>query len=113
MDKELARYLLPDGILEYFDISNHNSIKDKIHFYLEEKNLLPKEYEQEIAHSKGFSPEITIEDFPLRGKSVLLHIKRRRWTLVDTGKIVKRDWDLIAKGTRITSEFADFLKGIT
>ena len=113
MDKELARYLLPDGILEYFDISNHNSIKDKIHFYLEEKNLVPKEYEHEIAHSKGFSPEITIEDFPLRGKSVLLHIKRRRWTLIDTGKIVKRDWDLIAKGTRITSEFADFLKGIT
>jgi hypothetical protein len=27
--------------------------------------------------------------------------------------IVKRDWDLIAKGTRITIEFADFLKGIT
>ena len=84
MDKELARYLLPDGILEYFDISNHNSIKDKIHFYLEENNLLPKEYEQEIAHSKGFSPEITIEDFPLRVKSVLLHIKRRSWSLVDT-----------------------------
>ena len=47
------------------------------------------------------------------GKSVLLHIKRRRWTLVDTGTIIKRDWNLIAKGTRITSEFASFLKGIT
>jgi hypothetical protein len=44
---------------------------------------------------------------------VLFHIKRRRWTLVDTGKIVKRDWDLIPKGTHITSEFVDFLKGIT
>ncbi len=113
MDKELASYLLPEGLLEYFDISQHRTIKDKIHFYLEEKNILPKEYQLELAHSKGFSPEITIEDFPLRGKPVLLHIKRRRWKLVTTGKIVKRDWDLIAKGTRITSEFASFLKGIT
>ena len=113
MDIELARYLLPDDILEYFDIVNHNSSKDKIHFYLEEKNVLPKEYHSEKAQSKGFLPEITVEDFPLRGKSVLLHIKRRRWTLINTGKIIKRDWDIIAKGTRITNEFASFLKDIS
>ncbi len=112
MDIGLASYLLPEGILEYFDILKHKTTNDTTHFYLEEKNMLPKEYELELAHSKGFSPEITIEDFPLRGKSVLLHIKRRRWTLVSSGKIVKRDWNLIAQGTRITSEFASFLKGI-
>ena len=98
--------------MDYFEIVSHKSSEDKIHFYLEEKNVLPKEHQSETAQSKGFLPEITVEDFPLRGKSVLLHIKRRRWTLMDTGKIVKRDWDLIAKGTRITSEFASFLKGI-
>lgn len=112
MDTKLASYLLPEGILEYFYISRHTSSNEKIHFYLEEKNLPPEEYKSVVAHSKGFSPEITIEDFPLRGKSVLLHIRRRRWTLVDSGQIVKRDWNLIAKGTRITSEFASFLKGI-
>jgi len=110
---DLAKYFLPEGILYYFDIVDDRIQDDQIHFYLEEKNILPEEYQTEIAHSKGFSPEITVEDFPLRGKSVLLHIKRRRWTLVDTGKIIKRDWNLIAKGTRITSEFASFLKGIT
>ena len=112
MDIELVRYLLPEGVLDYFDIVDHKSSEGKIHFYLEEKNELPKAYKSEVAQSKGFLPEITIEDFPLRGKSVLLHIKRRRWTLKETGKIIKRDWDLIAKGTRITSEFASFLKGI-
>lgn len=112
MDIKLARYLLPDGILDYFEIVNHKSSESKIHFYLEEKNVLPKEHQSEPAQSKGFLPEITVEDFPLRGKSVLLHIKRRRWTLINTGKIIKRDWDLIAKGTRITNEFASFLKGI-
>lgn len=112
MDIELVRYLLPEGVLDYFEIVNHKSSGGKIHFYLEEKNELPQEYQSETAQSKGFLPEITVEDFPLRGKSVLLHIKRRRWTLMNTGKIIKRDWDLIAKGTRITSEFASFLKGI-
>lgn len=113
MEIELARYLLPLGILEYFEIVSDKSSKEKIHFYLEEKNVLPQEYQSEISHSKGFLPEITIEDFPLRGKTVLLHIKRRRWTVVNTGKVIKRDWNIIAKGTRITNEFASFLKDIT
>ena len=113
MNIDLAKYFLPEGILDYFEIVDDKIQDDQVHFYLEEKNILPREYQLEIAQSKGFSPEIKVEDFPLRGKSVLLHIKRRRWTLVDSGKIVKRDWELVAKGTRITSEFASFLKGIT
>lgn len=112
LDIELAQYFLPEGMLDYFEIVRHDASADKIHFYLEEKNVLPKEYGSEAAQSKGFLAEITVEDFPLRGKPVLLHIRRRRWTLIDTGKIVKRDWNLIAKGTRITNEFASFLKGI-
>ena len=83
------------------------------YIFIEERNIIPEEYQSEKSQSKGFSPEITVEDFPLRGKPVLLHIKRRRWTLLTTGKIVKRDWNLVAKGTRIISEFASFLKGIT
>jgi len=40
---------------------------------------------------RGSLDEITIQDFPLRGKFVYLHIKRRRWTTKTNGKIVKRD----------------------
>jgi len=112
LDLELARYLLPEGLLDYFDIVSHKSEKEKIHFYLEEKNILPEKHKNAIAQSKGFTPEITIEDFPLRGKSVYLHIKRRRWTIINTKKIIQRDWEMVAKGTRITQEFASFLKGI-
>ena len=113
MNIDLANYFLPEGILDYFEIVDDSIKNDQVHFYLEVKNILPQEHQSEIAQSKGFSPEITVEDFPLRGKPVLLHIKRRRWMLVNTGKIVKRDWELVAKGTRITSEFASFLKDIT
>jgi hypothetical protein len=113
LNKDLAKYLLPKGILDYFEIVADTIGNDRVHFYLEERNIIPEEYKTEKSQSKGFSPEIAVEDFPLRGKPVLLHIKRRRWTLLTTGKIVKRDWNLVAKGTRITSEFASFLKGIT
>ena len=112
MDLEIIEYLFPAGVLEYFDISSHKTKEDQVHFYLEEKNILPVEFKTQRAKSKGFSPEITVEDFPLRGKPVLLHIKRRRWTIIESGKIVKRDWQLVANGTRMTSEFASFLKGI-
>ena len=112
MDIELAKYFLPEGILDYFEITSHKTANERIHFYLEEKNILPNEYKTEIVKSKGFTPEITVEDFPLRGKPVLLHIKRRRWTIINSGDIIKRNWSLVAKGTRVTSEFASFLKGI-
>lgn len=58
--------------------------------------------------SKGSLDEITIQDFPLRGKFVYLHIKRRRWTTKTNGEIVKRDWTLFTKGTRTTQKFANF-----
>lgn len=67
---------------------------------------------QKRQNQKVLFQKLTIEDFPLRGKPVLLHIKRRRWTLINNGAIIKRDWSLVANGTRITSEFASFLKGI-
>ena len=112
LDLELAKLLFPSGILDYFDVKSYQDKTEKIHFHLEEKNILPKEYESERAVSKGFLDEIIIEDFPLRGKMVLLHVRRRRWTLKESGKIVKRDWELTAKGMKMTAEFADFLKGI-
>jgi hypothetical protein len=33
------------------------------------------------------------------------HIKSRRWTNKTTGEIIQRDWQLVAKGTRMTQEF--------
>ncbi|WP_421151145.1 ISAon1 family transposase N-terminal region protein [Seonamhaeicola sp. NFXS20] len=64
-----------------------------------------------MAH--GFYKEITVQDFPIRGNTVYLHIKRRRWLNKNNQQIVQRDWNLVAKGTRMTNEFAAFLKEIS
>tara|TARA_B110000285_G_C14987611_1_gene544643 strand:+ start:63 stop:404 length:342 start_codon:yes stop_codon:yes gene_type:complete len=113
LNKDLVFYLLHDGPLDYFEIVKDETQNDRVHFYLEERNIIPQEYQSEKSESKGFSTEITAEDFTLRGKLELLYMKPKRWTLLNTGKIVKRDLDLIAKATRTTSEFASFLKDIT
>lgn len=112
--EELLKLLLPKYLVEYFDIVKaYENPEDLLHIEFEEKNIIPTEFSNRQYHSKGFFPSITVEDFPLRGKSVKLHIKRRRWIDKNSGEILKRDWNLLAKGTRMTQEFASFLKEIS
>lgn len=84
-----------------------------MHLYFEERNVAPKEVSERTLIAHGFHKEITIQDFPLRGNTVYLHVKRRRWLDKDTKQVVQRDWNLVAQGTRMTTEFAAFLKEIS
>lgn len=112
-DAELLKLFLPEPLIEHFGIVKFEEENKILHIYFEEKSASPKEFSSIILHSKGFVPEIMADDFPLRGKTVKLHIKRRRWTDTKTGNIIQRDWNLIAKGTRMTQDFAEFLKKIS
>ncbi|WP_449384740.1 ISAon1 family transposase N-terminal region protein [Chryseobacterium gregarium] len=47
------------------------------------------------------------------GNTLKLHIRRRRCTDTKAGNIIQRDWNLIAQGTRMTQDFAEFLKKIS
>ncbi len=100
--------MLPEGILEYFDLTEVGNSDGVVLIRLEEKADLPEGYRGGQLYSKGFLPESRIHDFPIRGKKVLLCVKRRRWEDVDTGEVVQRDWELVRKGTRMTTEFALF-----
>jgi len=108
----ILELLLPEVLVKYFTLSTHKLEQEQLHFYFEEYNNTPEEYKQGNAISKGFYPEITVQDFPLRGKQVFLHIKRRRWQDKTSKEVVMRDWDLVSKGTRMTKDFANFLKQI-
>ena len=108
----VAKLLLPEVLIEYFELTKHELKGEELHFYFTENNSIPTEFISQKLSSKGFFPEATLQDFPLRGKPVYLHITRRRWINDTTGIVVTRDWDLVAKGTRMTNEFATFLKEI-
>ena len=110
--KELVKSFLPEGILEYFELTGLEKEGEHLRLYLREKDSIPEIYKGHPHRSNGFMEEIKVKDFPIRELFVTLHIKRRRWLLIDEQKKVSRDWNLVAPGTRMTSEFSDFLKEI-
>lgn len=109
---ELLGMFLPTGMLDYFDLVDHVSQDTCFILFLEEKTEVPSELSHLHLHSKGFFPEVEVQDFPIRGKAVYLRIKRRRWEDPNTGQTYSRDWSLVASGTRITAEFGAFLKAL-
>lgn len=78
--------------------------------YLEEKNEVPGEYSNTQVESKDFYEPVEVQDFPIRGKKLFLNIRCRRWIVKDEGRYVSRNWKLVAGGSRMTHDFASFLK---
>jgi hypothetical protein len=111
-DLGLLKLLLPDYLVDYFEVIDYKSEGDELHLFFEEKNNPPQEYAKDKLSSKGFHDEVVVQDFPIRGQHAFLHIKRRRWLNHQTNIVVSRNWDLLEKGTRMTADFAAFLKEI-
>jgi len=120
MDTSLISLFLPEGILDYFDItsfertdSNLKTYDKRLTIFLSEKKVIPEKYQGEIYKASGFMDPRIIDDYPIRNMLVSLSIKRRRWdvTINDQTMKISRDWDsIITQGTRISTEFAAFLK---
>jgi hypothetical protein len=72
---KLLKLILPELILEDFDLVNAKVEQEKMHLFFEKKNTVPKEYNNRQLISKESLNEITIIDFPLRGKFIYLQIK--------------------------------------
>ena len=106
----LLKKMLPEVLVDHFDLIKTEEKGEELHIHFEEKNEVPPEHNSLQLVSHGLRSPIQIQDFPLRGLSVILHIRRRRWKDKQSGKLVQRDWSLVATGTRLTEEFASFLK---
>ena len=109
---ELIKYLFPAEITQHFNIVRVREDKEDLIIELEEKNELPPGLNPTGYESKGFSPAVKIQDYPLRDRAVFLMVKRRKWLEKSTGKIIQRKWDLTVEGTKYTKDFGVFLKGL-
>lgn len=108
-DQQILSFFLPERTLLYFDIVTGGKTDTSIQITLEEKNDPPLEdrHRGKPVLSKGFY-DITLTDFPARGRRVDLTFRRRRWQVGE--EMLTRDIPLAAAGTRLEKEFADFLK---
>ena len=115
----LVRYMLPEGILDYFEITKNDeevtNEKDEtgtviriLHIYLDERDLRDKVWHD--MQPNGFTEPRLFNDFPQREHKVLLHVRRRRWLDENGHNVVLETLPLVAEGTCYSVEFADFLK---
>lgn len=108
--KQLLSVVLPKEVNEFFDLVNvvvEPGMEGTLHMFLDEKALAPDD-RQDLTPN-GFYAESLITHFPICDHKTILHVRRRRWKDAE-GKSVSKDWDLVAKGTRFSKEFAAFLK---
>ena len=107
---ELAECLLPEEMVEYFEVVKVEKTKETLDVTLEERDNGVDGYNPGQLRPNGFYEESIVRDYPVRGRKMSFHIKRRRWVDTETDKSVSRRWDLVAEGTRFSKEFAAFLK---
>jgi hypothetical protein len=109
---DLLQLFFPKEILDHFDVVEYKVEGDDLTFVLEEKNELPPGLNRIDYESKGFSPAVKLQDFPLRNKAVFLMVRRRKWLEKNTGRIIQHKWELSIDGTKYTKDFGAFLKGL-
>jgi len=110
LETELLKLLLPSDLVDQFELIRIEPLADGYHLFLDQRNQPPSEYCGNKLESKGFLDQAVLRDFPLRGKACFLHLRRRKWYDHTTGSTVYSSWDSVAEGTRLTAEFAAFLK---
>jgi hypothetical protein len=119
--ESLASILLPEGILALFEVTKveeeYTGKPDEtgtevriIHIYLDERDLREKEWHD--LQPNGFTESRSINDFPIRDRKVVLHVRRRRWKDADGANVMLNHDSLTAEGTSYSKEFAGVLKKI-
>lgn len=109
--EDVFSLFLPEGVLQWFDVVSGTKTETAFHVVLEEKNAPPitESIRSRHVESKGFT-DITVEDFPVRGRKTTLTFRRRYRKVEGQDTLLKRDIQLVWEGTHLEKEFAAFLK---
>ena len=111
LSKDIFELIFPKDIFEWFDLTKGISDEAITRITFVEKDippLTPENQDKKIIARKFH--DITISDFPLRGKRVLLTFRRRYWKIEGQKEYLKRNIQLAFPGTQLEKKFAIFLK---
>lgn len=114
----LASLVLPPSILDFFDVTGMDvEVVDPkpgdfytqvVHIYLDEKDNRTDKFKE--LRPNGFTEPTAIEDFPIRDRKMVLHVRRRRWLDKENHNVIINPYPPVHEGTRYSEEFAAFLK---
>lgn len=114
MDKSSDAFwsCLPSGLNELFDLVKYEKTDSSYDFWLDERRERSEEDKRngDIV-ARGFTEYVTIQDYPLRGRPVYLHMRKCRWWDKSTNTTFTYELELPNEpGTRLSAEFVAFLK---
>lgn len=111
IEQSILRLIFPEKVFEWFEAVNGQKDDKEVRIVFEEKNIPPisEQQKHKTVLSKGFT-DITITDFPIRGRQTFLTFRRRYWQVEGEPGLLKRDIKLVFPGTQLEQEFAAFLK---
>ena len=109
---KLLREILPEVLIDNFDVVSFEKSDSRFDIYLDEKKVQMREDKKNSSIiSYGFGDYRVIKDFPIRGRSTYLHVRKRKWLDKETGEIFSYQWDLdVHDGTQLNAEFVSFFK---
>ena len=85
---QLLRCIFPDVLADNFDVVDIHESVSQFDFWLDERNFMEKsDHKLGTVSSYSFTSERVIQDFPLCGKAVYLHVCRRKWRDSSNGEI--------------------------
>lgn len=110
--KTLLETIFPGVIVENFDIVSiqHYPKEEEMHIHLDEKKNIPVEFSSRRVVFNGFTAAKKIQDHPIRGNAVYLHVCRRKWLDTETNEILTKTYSIAFEGTQLTKEFVSFLR---
>ena len=103
---------LPTGLEELFEMVKFERTDQAYDIWLDEKKLKSEEDKRnrDIV-ARGYTDYVTVQDYPLRGRPVYLHMRKNKWWNKRTNEIFSYNLELPnEEGTRLGREFVAFLK---
>lgn len=109
---QILKTVFPTDITDNFDFVDYKESASTLEYWLDEREFMSREdYKKGSVHPYGFTESKTIQDFPIRGRSVYLHIRRRKWIDRSTGEIFTYQYEnLTEAGSKLSPDFVAFLK---
>ncbi len=109
--QSIMKLVLPEVLVENFDLVSVEEHKDAFTLHLDEKlNRVPEHFVGYPHKLLGFMSSLTLQTFPAHGKAVNVCIRRRKWLRKDTQEIAYNRYDLYYPGVKALKPFSDFLK---
>ena len=103
---------LPAGLDELFEMVKFEFSDASYNIWLDEKKKLSDEdYRNPNIVARGYTDYVTVQDYPMRGRPVYLHMCKNKWWDKKTNEIFSYNLELPnEEGTRLSAEFVAFLK---